>query len=204
MALREFSDRTGRVWRVWDVTAEKLHPSTRAEDYLRDYLGGWLAFESADGQAKCRLTPIPRDWENAPIERLELWLRAAEAVRGDRELAAVEERAEHDELADVGAGPADTAIATPRPRTRTFRFPGGRYWTVAEWFSPDPRGGGGTRRVLRFASGSRSLEIDHWPHDWMLLGDEELAELLARSFPREVTSEATPDQPTRRASDPRP
>ncbi|NUQ19705.1 MAG: hypothetical protein HOQ09_01970 [Gemmatimonadaceae bacterium] len=61
MPLREFNDRAGRAWRAWDVSAETLHPSTRAEDYMRDFLSGWLAFESVDGTAKCRLTPIPRE-----------------------------------------------------------------------------------------------------------------------------------------------
>ena len=49
MALREFRDESGREWRAWDITAEKLHPSTRAENHLQGVLEGWLVFEAVDG-----------------------------------------------------------------------------------------------------------------------------------------------------------
>ena len=39
---------------------------------------GWLTFES-DGERR-RLVPIPRDWENAAHDRLELYCRAAQGV----------------------------------------------------------------------------------------------------------------------------
>ena len=153
-------------------------------------------------EAASRVRPIPREWENAAVERLELWLRAAETVRGERAsgpLARVE--------ADTIAAAETEVIAAPhRPKTRTFRFPGGRYWTVAEWFTPDTRGSGAgaMRRVLRFASGTRSLElVEGWPADWASLSDEELAALLARSFPRETT-ESLADNPQRRATDQNP
>ena len=84
MALRDFTDQAGRQWRVWDVTAEAIHPATRGEDYMRDYLDGWLAFESADGLAKCRLTPIPPGWATGTVAQLQQWLHQAETVRGER------------------------------------------------------------------------------------------------------------------------
>jgi hypothetical protein len=40
---------------------------------------GWLTFESAD--TRKRLVPIPRGWEDATPERLDLMCRAAEVVR---------------------------------------------------------------------------------------------------------------------------
>ena len=61
MALREFPDRGGRVWRVWDTV-----PVSRA---LRpDLLGGWLTFEQ--GTLRRRLAPIPDGWADASDEEL--------------------------------------------------------------------------------------------------------------------------------------
>lgn len=69
---------------------------------------------------------------------------------------------------------------------RTFRFPGGRYWTVSECVLPERRTGArrGIRRVLRFTAGARSLERSSWPREWRSFDDAQLAELLASSFPR--------------------
>lgn len=181
MALRDFDDSAGRAWRVWDVTAEVIHPATRGEDYMRDYLDGWLAFESADGLAKCRLTPIPKDWATASLHDLEGWLHAASTVRGERGSGAFgrssAELASHPLL---GVG--------PRAPVRTFRFPGGRFWTVAEYKSgTSGHGGDGTEDgapVLRFTSGARSLDLTEWPPEWASKSDTELAELLTYSFPR--------------------
>lgn len=90
-----------------------------------------------------------------------------------------------------------------RPVARTFRFPGGGFWTVAEWTSPDPRGAGAgaMRQVLRFNSGARILELTQWPDDWASLPGDALAELLAKSFPRDVQRE-NPTDFHRRAVDP--
>jgi hypothetical protein len=73
MAMREFTDSSGVEWRVWDTT-----PQPRAV-YDERLKGGWLTFESA--VTRKRLAPIPRGWEEAPLERLELMCRAAEVVR---------------------------------------------------------------------------------------------------------------------------
>ncbi len=83
MALREFTDPNGVAWKVWDVLPERLHPVTRAEDFLQGYLEGWLVFESADGEQKCRLYPVPANWTELPDEELERLRRSAESVRGE-------------------------------------------------------------------------------------------------------------------------
>ena len=57
MALREFADRGGRVWRVWDTVpvSRTLRP---------DFLSGWLTFEH--GNIRRRLAPIPDGWAGLP------------------------------------------------------------------------------------------------------------------------------------------
>ena len=179
MALRDFADRAGRQWRVWDVTAEAIHPATRGEDYMRDYLAGWLAFESFDGLAKCRLTPIPPEWASAPVSQLEQWLHDAETVRGERSSGAYGRAA-----AEVAANPRFPADV--RQPVRTFRFPGGRFWTVTECPASASTGPDEAEphRVLRFMSGSRALDLTSWPEDWASRSDADLAELLTASFPR--------------------
>ena len=51
-------------------------PGAVYDDALK---GGWLTFQSA--AMRKRLAPIPRGWEEATTERLELMCRAAEAVQ---------------------------------------------------------------------------------------------------------------------------
>lgn len=196
MGLREFADRQGRAWRVWEVTSESIHPALRVADYMRHYVGGWLAFESADGSAKCRLTPIPDGWTEASAEQLQEWLRLAESVRGDR-----------------GAGsssrPVETVVSpepqAERPSVRSFRFPGGRIWCVAERVvqTAAERGSARVRRVLQFTSGSRSLELEAWPADWWRFTAEQLAALLSGGFPRSMIS-TDPGLPRRRFMDSHP
>lgn len=192
MALREFEAKDGRKWRVWDVTPEKMHPGTRSEDYLSDWIEGWLVFESVDGDSKCRLTPIPSGWDALDASGLERLLRRAEAVRGDRTSGP------HGRTSAEEAQRPTVAEPGPRGATRTFRYPGGRFWTAAEWTRPGAEGRAQT--VLRFSSGARTLECTRWPRDWHQLSDAGLAELLARSFPRDASApNATPYR--RRASD---
>jgi hypothetical protein len=192
MALREFSSIDGRKWRVWDVTPEKMHPGTRSEDFLSEYIEGWLVFESVDGDAKCRLTPIPAGWENSDENELRQLLKLAEPVRGERTSGPHGRAAAEEALHPHEPG------SPARSKTRTFRYPGGRFWTVNEYVKSDTHGA--TRNVLRFSSGARSLESTRWPKDWEQLSDAGLAELLARSFPRdEHAPNETPFR--RRASD---
>ena len=198
MALRDFTDQAGREWRVWDVSAEAIHPATRGEDYMRNYLGGWLAFESVDGAAKCRLTPIPAEWPSADVEQLVAWLHQAEAVRGERGSPTVG-RTSADPAADA------QSAADGRTPVRTFRYPGGRFWTVTECeigsaARAAARREACDRRVLRFMSGSRALDVTRWPHDWSTRPDVDLAELLAASFPRQQ-QESAASAHQRRSSD---
>ena len=80
MSVRDFTDDAGVTWRVWAVDPDAVQPRTRAEDYLGDYLGGWLCFESATERR--RLAGYPADWGELDDERLtELLKRAAVVVR---------------------------------------------------------------------------------------------------------------------------
>jgi hypothetical protein len=193
MALREFTDSHGRAWRVWDVSPESLHPTTRGEDFMQGYLEGWLAFESMDGEAKCRLTPIPRDWESAADEDLEQLLHLAEPVRGERTSGP---QARIEAAAVTAAAPA---AGPARPGSRSFRFPNGRHWAVAEWTVAGRRGQA-EQRVLRFSAGSRSLDLERYPRDWVTFSDAHLAALLAEGFPRDP-HRPNPTTHRRRATD---
>ena len=76
MAYREFLDSDGVSWRVWSTV-----PS--AGSRLRGgFDQGWLTFERTAGGASPlrRLVPIPKDWETASDDRLELMCQSAEEV----------------------------------------------------------------------------------------------------------------------------
>ncbi|HEY2378434.1 MAG TPA: hypothetical protein VGH98_20815 [Gemmatimonadaceae bacterium] len=72
MAQREFTDSHGTHWLIWNTTP------TPGAVLAGEMQQGWLTFES-DGERR-RLVPIPRDWEKAATDRLELYCRAAQAV----------------------------------------------------------------------------------------------------------------------------
>jgi hypothetical protein len=175
MALREFTDRTGCRWRVWDIRPEQMPAAARAEDHLQNVIHGWLAFEPAGGGQKRRLSPIPARWEKATEEELERMLERADPAHNE------------------GGAPlrGDAPAQTPEPAEpskgapiiRTFRYPNGRYWTVNEQPSQTATRAG-HRPLLVFTSGARALETRDWPAQWARLADDELAELLYRSFPR--------------------
>ena len=158
---------------------------------MQGYLAGWLAFESVDGQAKCRLTPIPHDWESAPADELERLLHLAEPVRGERTSGPQARATGNGDSAER----SDSSAAPPR----AFHFPNGRKWTVAEW-AVAGRGVDGEQRVLRFTAGNRSLDLEHFPSDWSTLSDARLAILLAEGFPRDLNRH-NPTTHQRRASD---
>ena len=81
MALREFTDGDGVRWKAWDVTADQIHPKTRAEDYMHDLVDGWLVFERTDGEEKRRLCPYPATWEESSADELLALWEQAEKVR---------------------------------------------------------------------------------------------------------------------------
>jgi len=77
MAYREYLDSDGRSWRVWSTV-----PS--AGSRLHGGFGqGWLTFEctsAGNATVRRRLAPIPKDWESAPNEQLELMCESADDV----------------------------------------------------------------------------------------------------------------------------
>ena len=185
MALREFTDRTGRRWRVWDIRPEYMPTATRAEDHLQAVIYGWLAFEPAQGGEKRRLSPIPALWDRATDEELERMLARADPVRTEGGPAA------RVEAVPPPRETRPTAPASSAPTIRTFRYPNGRYWTVNEQPTEATATEWG-RPPLRFTSGARALETRDWPSEWVHMSEDELAELLYRSFPRESST----DNPT--------
>ena len=72
MAQREFTDSNGTRWLVWSTTP--MQGAVLGADMQK----GWLTFES--DLERRRLVPIPRDWDNAAADRLELYCRAAQPV----------------------------------------------------------------------------------------------------------------------------
>ena len=194
MPLREFTASDGRQWRVWDVTPETMHPATRSEDYLAPYLDGWLVFEAKDESAKCRLHPIPSGWTTADDETLEEMLHRAESIRGERS-SGPQARIE----AEHAAAPTGPRRFDSNASARSFRFPNGRFWSVAEWSTSASGADGGTRTVLRFSAGARSLDLTNWPKDWRAYSDGQLASLLVEGFPR--SSKSNPTTYRRRAGD---
>jgi hypothetical protein len=195
MALREFSASDGRLWRVWDVTPETMHPATRTEDYLAPYFEGWLVFEATDETAKCRLHPIPAGWTEASDAELEEMLHRAESIRGERSSGP------HGRIdAENASAPQGTARRfDAHAPARSFRFPNGRFWSVAEWSTTASGSSAGTRTVLRFSAGARSLDLADWPRDWRTMSDAELAALLVTGFPR--APKTNPTTHRRRAGD---
>lgn len=81
MSLREFIGSDGRRWKAWDVTAQQIHPKTRAEDYMRDLAEGWIVFERTDGEEKRRLCPFPDGWDEWPDAELAKLCDRADPVK---------------------------------------------------------------------------------------------------------------------------
>lgn len=87
--LREYTDKTGVTWRVWDVYPSSRSGSTAstvseplAPYPTRHFTNGWLCFECRD--EKRRLAPIPKDWEVCDCSRLEeLCAKAGHISRAD-------------------------------------------------------------------------------------------------------------------------
>jgi hypothetical protein len=187
MASREFTDSTGVVWRVWDVTPAHLHPATRAEEFMEPYAGGWLAFESPFEKRRL-IAPYPPRWADYDLAQLEMLCRAAEPVGRKRkdtpteQLNISEQTAELEERADA---------------ERTFTSPRGRVWIVRlhECLRKD----GTTEVVLRFTSGDSVVDVKNWPDDWKTLSRDGFALLLLEAEPPRRMGPG--EQPQRRRED---
>jgi hypothetical protein len=216
MAVREFTDGRGREWRVWDVAPDDLNPRTKDEDYLAQlYHTGWLVFETKTADSKRRLFPIPRGWNDLPDAELEVLLEKAEVVP-PRKLR-TEQRAKGDAAAEAMQAAVDfTQKAIDAPEEvrdvpheetpdvtdlfvlRTFRYPGGRIWSVCV-----VEHAAGDSSVLRFTAGARRIDLVDWPKDWADYPDEQLVNLLRRAAPRERTGRPPMGTQRRRWDDPR-
>jgi hypothetical protein len=172
MASREFTDRKGTVWRVWDVTPEHLHPLTKEEEYMEPWAGGWLAFESAT-QKRRLVAPYPPRWFEYELSKLEKLCEHATVVSTRRantptsvKLIRVEEAAADKEQATSG---------------RTFESPRGRVWTVRihELLGSDNR----AETVLRFTAGDIVVDLKDWPENWKELTRDEYALLVLDAEP---------------------
>jgi hypothetical protein len=82
-AIREFTDREGKAWRVWAVTPSHLRGSKR-EASLGEFEEGWLAFETLDETARKRLPHYPADWQRVSESRLQELLGLALEVPARR------------------------------------------------------------------------------------------------------------------------
>ena len=60
-AIREFTDRDDKQWRVWAVIPAFSRTSKR-ESTLGEFEDGWLAFETLDGTGRKRLPHYPANW----------------------------------------------------------------------------------------------------------------------------------------------
>jgi hypothetical protein len=212
VAVREFTDSAGRNWRAWNITPDSIHPVTKAEDYLADcYEVGWIVFETPDGREKRRLCPYPMRWADMSDAELQGLLTKASAVPPSK--LARERQFVTGQTPPAGLPARDTA-PTPAPLAdvrdasapdvtdlrvvRSFRYPGGRVWTVC--VIPHPEGGGPP--VLRFSAGARRVDLRTWPRDWPDYADERLIQLL-RAVDRAPGSSTSPTpEAHRRYSDP--
>lgn len=178
MPVREFVDSSGVEWRAWEVTPDAIYPPTRGEDYLADcYQLGWVVLETKRGDRRLRICPIPRDWQRLSNSELEALLPHAEMLPA--------------RTASGRSTMADVAVV------RSFRYPGGRVWTVSLIAHPTKAG----CRVLRFSAGARVIDLADWPSDWADQPDEQLIALLREAAPRETLSQV-PER-DRHAGEPR-
>jgi hypothetical protein len=199
VAVKEFRDDQGAEWRVWEIRPESIHAQTRAEDYLSDcYTVGWLVFQTASGEDKRRLCPYPKNWSRMNDMQLAGLLLQAEPVP-PRKLDA--------ERQVVGASDPQPRVDVPPEQDkpdvtdlrviRSFKYPGGRMWTVCVCEHPEDNGA----PSLRFTSGMRHLDLRPWPRDWPDAPNPQLVEMLRRAGQR-APAVPSADTPRRRYNDP--
>jgi len=216
MAVREFTDGSGREWRAWDVAPDQLNPRTKDEDYLAQlYHTGWIVFETRSGDDKRRLYPIPKSWDELPDAELMVLLEKAERVpqrklraeKDARGQAAVDAQQRAADFTQKAIDDPERARQLARDETpdvtdlavwRTFRYPGGRIWVVTV-----VQDHGAPTSVLRFTAGGRDIDLSDWPKDWADYSDDQLVELLRHAAPREKKSAPLPNGPRRRWDDER-
>jgi hypothetical protein len=76
---RTFTDTVGVEWTVCEIGSPSL-TGTLAKVLERDRrVGGWLVFESGEGD-KRRLAPYPPDWRTVSQFELERWCMRATSV----------------------------------------------------------------------------------------------------------------------------
>jgi hypothetical protein len=73
MAVRVFTDSDDVRWCVWATSPIK------PECLGAEWRDGWLTFDC--GASRRRLAPIPKNWEIAAADRLQLMCRAARSAR---------------------------------------------------------------------------------------------------------------------------
>jgi hypothetical protein len=186
MAVREFRSVDGKEWRAWEIRPEAIHPVTRAEDYLSDcFVVGWLVFETTSGDEKRRLCPYPKAWDRATDAQLAQLLQGADAVPARKLMAERQVAGDTSgRTQPVDLPPEDDKLdVTDLPVVRSFKYPGGRLWTVCVVVHPEDGGA----PALRFTAGSRYLDMRPWPRDWVDAPDEKLVELIRIAAPRPVT-----------------
>jgi hypothetical protein len=193
MALREFVDRRGVQWKVWDITPESIHPVTRLEFVLGEFQEGWLTFESANERK--RLPELPVGWMELSEAELEALCGRASPVSSRepetqgaqfRRLMESEtlEREEHDRR----RSPTETSLV------RTFAGPNGRQWMVNVIGLGT---GADARKVLRFIANDGSvLDLAKWPDDWHRFTISQLVELTRRAEPAGTRPELPPRRRT--------
>jgi hypothetical protein len=188
--VREFAGPDGRRWLAWEIKPEKIHPVTRAEDYLSDcFTTGWLVFETSSGDEKRRLCPYPKAWARATDDQLASLLETADRVPA-RKL-----QAERQELHDpkrqtlpLIVPPEDDKLdVTDLTVVRSFKYPGGRLWSVGVIEHPEDAG----PPALRFTAGARYLDLRPWPKDWVDAPDDRLVDMIRSAAPRPVSAPPT-------------
>ena len=210
LAVREFKDEAGRTWRAWEILPEAIHPRIKAEDYLADcYEIGWIVFETTDGRSKRRLCPHPHAWHTFPDKELCRLLDRAEVVPESKRAQPRQPGTESHAAKPAWQQRADSSAArtvnesaldvTDLEVVRSFRYPGGRTWSV----SVVPQREDSGPMVLRFSAGARSIDLRQWPRDWPDYPDDHLIELLRLASQRRSDASMAPGTPRRRYTDPR-